>query len=263
MKTTLFYFSATGNSLQLARDVAANLGNCELVSIATAMADGTCASSSERIGFVFPVFAWGLPRMVQDFVARVELPHAKYLFAISTCVAIPGNTLGELAARLKAKGLRLHAGFAVGAARSSLMKLNRLDQIIIRLNGHREKPRRGEDRLSEMVDHIRASRVLPPEKSGWAANIFGSMLHGPALKAFKTSDAQFVVSETCKGCGNCAKLCPRGNIRLTDGRPAFTHNCELCHACIQWCPQFAIRHPGFDTNPRQYRNPAVRISDLV
>lgn len=263
MKTTLYYFSATGNSLKLARDVAASLGDCELVSIATAMDADTITSSSERIGFVFPVFAWGLPRMVSDFVDRVVLPGARYVFAISTCVAIPGNTLGELGKRLRNKGLRLHAGFAVGAGRSSLMKLNRLDDIIIRLDGGRKKIRPADERLAEMVDAIRALEVVRPETSSWAANVFGSLLHGPALKSFKTSDAKFTISDACKGCGNCAKVCPRANIRLAEGRPSFNHDCELCHACIQWCPQFAIRHPGFDANPRQYRNSAIRLADML
>lgn len=50
---------------------------------------------------------------------------------------------------------------------------------------------------------------------------------------------------------------------IANGHPTFAHDCELCHACIQWCPQFAVRHPGFDTNPRQYRNPAVRLADML
>ena len=34
METTIFYFSATGNSLSLSRNLANELGNCEVVSIA-------------------------------------------------------------------------------------------------------------------------------------------------------------------------------------------------------------------------------------
>lgn len=131
------------------------------------------------------------------------------------------------------------------------------------LNRPHKPMRPGEERLGEIVETVAALKVHAPETSALLANAFGSMLHGPAMKSFKGMDARFVVRDACKGCGTCVKVCPRDNVRLENGRPAFTHNCELCHACIQWCPQFAIRHPGFDTNPRQYRNPAVRISDLV
>lgn len=260
MKTTIYYFSATGNSLKLARDLAHGLGDCNLISMAKA---GATACPSERIGFVFPVFAWGLPRIVRDFVERLDLGKAQYVFAAATCVAIPGKTLRELADLCKAKGARLHAGFAVGAGRSSLMQLNKLDKIIIALNRPRKPMRSGEERLGEIVEAIRGLQAHAPETSALLANAFGSMLHGPAMKTFKGMDAQFVVRDACKGCGTCVKVCPRGNVRLENGRPTFMHNCELCHACIQWCPQFAIRHPGFDANPRQYRNPAVQFSDIA
>lgn len=260
MKTTIYYFSATGNSLKLARDLGRGLGDCALVSMAKA---DTIPGPAERIGFVFPVFAWGLPRIVREFVEGLDLGKAQYIFAVATCVAIPGKTLRELAHLCRAKGTKLHAGFAVGAGRSSLMRLNKLDKIIIALNRPHKPLRSGEERLGEIVATLADCKPHAPETSALLANAFGSLLHGPAMKTFKGMDAQFVVQDACKGCGTCAKVCPRGNVRLENGRPAFTHNCELCHACIQWCPQFAIRHPGFDAQPRQYRNPAVQISDLV
>jgi hypothetical protein len=150
MKTTIYCFSATGNSLKLARDVQSALGDCDVVSIAQALQRQDLPCPGERIGLVFPVFAWGLPRMVVDFVQRLDLRHAKYVFAITTCVAIPGNTLRELQSHLEAKGSFLHAGFAISASRSSLMKLNRLDKIMIRIDGQRKDMRRGEERLSEI-----------------------------------------------------------------------------------------------------------------
>ena len=261
MKTTIYYFSATGNSLKLARDVSLALGDCDLVSMAKT---GEIPSpSSERIGFVFPVFAWGLPRIVKDFVERLDLGKARYIFAVTTCVAIPGRTLRELADLCKAKGARLHAGFAVGAGRSSLMRLNTLDKIIIALNRPSKSLRSSEERLGEIVETVRDLKKHAPETSPLLASLFGSMLHGPAMKTFKGMDAQFVVQDACKGCGTCVKVCPRGNVSLASGRPAFAHNCELCHACIHWCPKFAIRHPNFDAHPRQYRNPAVQVADMV
>ena len=52
------------------------------------------------------------------------------------------------------------------------------------------------------------------------------------------------VSESCLGCGRCAALCPRGNIRMTDGKPVFGDQCVLCLACLYGCPHHALQ-PGF------------------
>ncbi|MFH0886628.1 MAG: flavodoxin domain-containing protein, partial [bacterium] len=60
MKTIIFYFSSTGNSLQLSREIAASLGDTDILSIPKAMKNMPDLSSYDRIGFVFPVHIWGL-----------------------------------------------------------------------------------------------------------------------------------------------------------------------------------------------------------
>lgn len=60
METTIFYFSTTGNSLALARSMGEGLGGTTLISISKAL--GVLHSiQSERVGFVFPVYAWAHP----------------------------------------------------------------------------------------------------------------------------------------------------------------------------------------------------------
>lgn len=263
MKTTIYYFSATGNSLNIARNIAAELGDTELVSIAWSLEPETIETQSERIGLIFPVFAWGVPRIVVDFIEKVNLKNKQYIFAIATCVAIPGNTLVELKKLLKQKDVNLDASFAVRSGRSSIMKLNMLDEIIKILDTKRRKIKTDNERLNELVVAIKDLKGNKPETSSRAANIFGSMFHKMALKSFRSVDTNFIIRDTCKECGNCVKLCPRGNIKIENGRPVFSHNCELCHACIQWCPNFAIKHPDFDKNLPQYHNPAIRMSDMI
>lgn len=263
MKTTIFYFSATGNSLSLTRNLANELGDCEILSIANAINNQTFKITTPRVGIVFPVFAWGMPRIVEEFVSKLSFSGKPYIFAVATCVAIQGNTLNDLKKALRQKGADLNAGFAVKAGRSSLMQLNWLDNIIIKLDRQRLKIKSAEARMSEMVAKIERLAKHKPETSSWVANIFGSMFHGLAVKTFKNIDSTFVVEDSCKGCGNCVKLCPRSNIVIENNRPVFLHNCELCHACIQWCPNFAIKHPNFDKSLKQYRNKEIQMKDLV
>jgi ferredoxin len=263
METTLFYFSATGNSLSLTRNLSNELGDCEIVSIAKAVNNETIKITTTRIGIVFPVFAWGMPRIVEEFVSKLSFSSKPYIFAIATCVAIQGNTLKDLKKALRLKGADLNAGFAVKAGRSSLMQLNSLDNIIIRLDRHRLRIKDADNRMPEMLAKIEKLVKHKPETSSWAANIFGSMFHGLAVKTFKNIDSTFVVEDSCKACGNCANLCPRSNIVIENGRPTFLHSCEFCHACIQWCPNFAIKHPNFDNTLKQYRNPTVKMNDMI
>lgn len=262
METSIFYFSATGNSLSLARNLVNDMNQCELIPIANLVNQERIETNASRIGIIFPVFAWGMPRIVEEFVEKLSWTGKPYIFAIATCVAIQGNTLKDLKKCLRRKGADLHAGFAVKAGRSSLMQRNFLDNIIIKLDRQRLRLRTGESRIAEMATIIENKATHQPETSSGAANVFGSLFHGLALKSFKTGDNRFVIKDSCTGCGNCVKICPRNNIVLEHGRPTFRHNCELCHACIQWCSNFAIQHPNFDQSLKQYRNPAINLIDL-
>lgn len=51
----------------------------------------------------------------------------------------------------------------------------------------------------------------------------------------------FQVTDSCIGCGLCARNCPQGNIRMEGGRPVFGRQCVICMACAFGCPKDAVR----------------------
>ena len=67
MKTILYYFSGTGNTLMLARLLAEELGDTEIINIVSC-SDSAPGPEADAIGILFPVYACGLPKMVCDFV---------------------------------------------------------------------------------------------------------------------------------------------------------------------------------------------------
>ena len=70
----IFYFTGTGNSLYAAQNVAAKQGD-KLISIAECLKNNTVdftLRDDEKIGFVFPIYFWGLPTIVVDFISRLN-----------------------------------------------------------------------------------------------------------------------------------------------------------------------------------------------
>jgi len=65
MKNIIYYYSGTGNSLWVARLLAAELGETKLISMAH-MEEQHLASETEVVGLVFPVHIGGVPKMVLD-----------------------------------------------------------------------------------------------------------------------------------------------------------------------------------------------------
>jgi len=72
MKNVIYYFTGTGNSLAVAKKIAAALGECELVPIASLRDTPAIAPDAERVGIVCPVYFLGLPLMVAEFAGPVR-----------------------------------------------------------------------------------------------------------------------------------------------------------------------------------------------
>lgn len=260
MKTTIFYFSTTGNSLALARAIANGLEDCETISIPKAINENMDVTAS-RLGFIFPVYGWGVPPIVIDFLKKLKLEKAQYIFAVATCGGTPGRTLLQLRDILRKAGVELDCGFVVKEGANTVTDDPGLVNFMRRISGREFLS--GKKRLDEILDIIHARKKHKPETSAFAANFIGGLLNGMsslAAESFKSFDKNFNVDEKCTECRTCERVCPAANIRLNDGRPVWKHNCAVCYACIQWCPQQAIH---IKNGTRRYRNPEITAKDLM
>ena len=74
--------------------------------------------------------------------------------------------------------------------------------------------------------------------------------------------AKMTVTDSCVGCGQCARLCPHGNISIVSGRASIGTNCIGCLSCLQYCPKQAINMGGATVKRERYHNPNVSAADL-
>jgi ferredoxin len=256
MGTAIYYFSGTGNSLAVARDLAAELGEAEVVAVPMAMREGA-AAGAECVGVVFPVYFGGLPLIVDAFLQ--QMPAAEYTFAVATHGSMPGLSLRQAQRTLGRRGIELAAGFAV-----------EMPGNYIRLYGAPPEAKqqklfaRWRERASEVAAAVqgrvrsRPPTGLPPVNWVLAA---GYRVH--FARRAHTKDRDFRADEKCNGCGWCAQVCPVGNIAMRDGRPVWGGRCEQCYACMQWCPEEAIQVGKRTASRRRYHHPDVSLEEMV
>ena len=251
-KNIIFYFTGTGNSLKAARDFAAVLDGCELISV-SAYQNKIIPDGYERIGFVFPVYAGGPPNRVKRFLAETDFSacHNAYLFAAATCGVYAGNSFHIVRKLLKDKGVSLDAAFRVRSFANFVALYNMSE------NGDKIQAR-AQKQTSAAAEHIsRKART----KVQTAPNPLFTLMHG-RTKGYAEQDRGFQISHACAACGLCVSVCPVKNIVLTGGRPDFQHRCEQCMACIQLCPNRAIDYKNKTQKRRRYRNPYITPEDL-
>lgn len=260
MKTKIYCFSATGNSLSVSQKIANGLGDTQIVSIAREF-QKTLVPDEQRIGFVFPVYIYGVPSIVQEFVDKLDLSNVKYVFAIATCGGTPGATLSTFKKQLRKKKVNLCSGFAVREKSGAIGMGNPIISIIRRIAG---KPAQNTDeQIGKIVETVRECKTNRLWTSSFFANIIGDILHTMTRDILKKADTSFWVDQNCNLCKMCVRICPRGNIQIANDKLNWNHNCEQCFACLHWCPKQAIQIGKGSQGMKRYHNDEVTINQMI
>lgn len=249
----ILYFSGTGNSLAVARQLAERL-NEPLLPLIEAV--GQDLTNEKRIGLVFPTYDFNLPPVVRTLVPQLHISPQSYVFAVITCGGQAGNCVWALRRLLRKQGVELAYSHKVRVPDNSALAFGRNP------NNQLGKFEHVPARMEQIVGELQAeSHVL---HYSWFSGL--SWLLGlPAIeKGMIRTLGPKVNPDKCIGCNTCVSVCPMENICLTDKKALIGANCTVCLACVHSCPQQAISTNGREAlKERQYRHPDIKLKDLM
>lgn len=253
-KRIIFYFTGTGNSLYIARQLAGKSG--EALSIPQMIKQGKHDFEADEIGIVYPIYGHMPPNMVREFIKKARLK-AKYKFAVLTYGARKCNAVEIW------DGISRKAGNAFDYIGTIVMVDNWLPNFD--MNEQIKIDKHIPENLRKITADINAQRhwhepVTEEERQTHQGFLRISGLD-PEVGFLMKSEKYFTVTDACVGCGICAEVCPRGNYELTSAGVRTFGDYEFCFACIQNCPQHAIqfRKQEDGTFPdRTEKNPNAR-----
>ena len=264
-KRIIFYFTGTGNSLYIARQLAGE--NAELLSIPQMVKRGKYEFEADEIGIVYPIYGHMPPYMVRQFIQKAKLK-AEYKFAVLTYGARKCDAV-EIWDRISRK-----ADNAFDYINTIIMVDNWLPNFD--MNEQLKIDKHIPENLQKITADINSRQhwhepVTEEERQQHQGFMQRSGLD-PEVGFLMKSEKFFTVTDVCIDCGICTYVCPRGNYELTSRGVKTSGDCEFCFACIQNCPQKAIQFikqedgsfpDGTEKNPNaRYRNEHISLVDL-
>lgn len=249
----IYYYSATGNTRYAAR-LLGSLLNEKTADLLHTETSVLSPDDDEPLGFMFPVYCWGIPPVVRRFLEAVlpQVSAGRYLWAACTCGDEAGTSMRQLNRDIrKIRGREADAlwsiimpntyvllpGFDVDSAETEKSKLEKAPERISHIS------RLIMSRATGVYDVCQGS--LPALRSA----IF------PVFKKWGVNTRWWHVSDACIGCGRCERICPAKNIFMADSRPLWGKRCFSCCACYHCCPVKAISYASFTKNKSQYLCP--------
>ena len=242
--TGIFYFSSTGNSLYIAKRIGASFS--ESVFFIPHYQGGF--DQFQDIVIVSPVYSFGLPKHVYDFL--ITLPKTPAVYVVLNYGGMMGGADYYTYQLAKTHEVNIRAVYAVKMPENFTLTFS-TPQLYNRmiLKSAEKKTERLIDRIKNKQEH------LPSKKKTNEAAYEKNKANWHLLAA------DFSVKENCTKCKKCIRICPVDNIALIEDKIRFSDKCVACLGCYHRCPQKAIVYKNKHKKDR-YMNPYIEESEI-
>jgi ferredoxin len=279
MSIELYYFSGTGNSLHVAREMQRRIPEANLNPMIRMLHFSAIKTSAGAVGFVFPNFCLTIPIPVYEFLHKADLASARYLFAVCTRGGSQTEAFEYIDEILKVQGKALNARLDINMpwnhcfGKENLPGMNSAERIA-------QLEAKMQSQLDDFCRFILAREPYLHKEAGDYEISAGMKLFDflvPKSLNYKAHETMyrklvhFLASSQCNGCGICAKVCLNEKIELVGKKPIWKEKvaCYACFACINYCPRQAIqvqsRFPirSYSEANDRYHHKSVTYKDIA
>lgn len=243
----ILYFTSTGNNLYISKQ----LGG-ELFSIPQLIKNQEFSIIDDCVGIVFPVYWATSPKMIREFVKKVEIT-TDYLFLICSY----GSDGDQNALKIMTKTFEKR-GIKVNYTNSVLM----VDNFLPIFDMAQEKLIKKDSDIDKQIDLIKKDIGSRKDYKLSKKSFTNVPFIEKVLEKTMTEKYHIIVGEGCVNCQICTKVCPRGNIDLTEEKPIIGKNCDFCLGCVQHCKNKVLTIND-EPNDERYINPHIKVKEII
>ena len=243
------------------------------------LAEPFILKENERLGFVFPVHGWRVPKLVREFICKMKILRdssdataknkAKADDCLKNrpfayCVCTAGDSIGLTIENLNKvisqnPSLQALGITEVSSSYSLIMPESYIGLPFMDVDPKEREIRKKENAAQELAivceeifDRKEGiSRLVKGPISWFFTKVVGGFFENVLI-----TDKRFhVEKDRCVKCGICANVCPVGDIKGGHGEfPVWLHHkdCLTCFTCYHHCPHHAIEFGNQTQKKGQY-----------
>lgn len=278
MSTEIYYFSGTGNSLHVVKELQKRIPETKIISIISLLNKDVIQTKGKSVGIVFPVHALTIPFVVKKFLKKTDMRSAEYIFSIATRGGTIFRGFEKIEKILEKKNIRLDSHFILNMYMSdprdkqykspTEADISKMESIV-------------QERLNSIQRIIINKKISREKDSDYFTDfpynrLFNYLLEKLVLLGVEVSEyvggVNYHCSDSkCTGCGICEKICLSQKIKMMDKKPVWQKNvfCYMCYACVNYCPVQSVQIndiPFVESYTRQngrYSHPYATVKDIA
>jgi ferredoxin len=265
MKIELRYFTGTGNSLKIldtCREIFVRFNHKTTISEIN-FAE-TNINESDILGFCFPVYAFGIPRICRKYLKSINrFNNRQKVFVLITAGDSDesGLSLKECEQILSKKNCDIVYSGVIQ------MPINWITSPVPPFPPSKEEAieiikagvEQTKNMAYEIINGVNKFHVSNYPKRYTRIRFYKDYW------LFKYMGLQnlwrtFKVYDTCNGCQICSRICPTKSIKIEENKPVWSSTCEQCMRCVNFCPKESIyQSMGGDTRGKnRYCEPSFK-----
>ena len=220
----VLYFSATGNTEYIAKQLAVRLNDESLNILDRVKANNTEALSSDKPYVICaPVYVCEMPRFMAKFLKKTALDGNKEVYFVFTSGGYAGIS-GKLAEKIIRKKNMIYKGHAeITMPRNYVVNDH---YPMLKKEAVEERIEKAYAQLDTITEIIKSNGNLKARNVQlWETLV--TVPFNPVWCKLQFKDKDFYAKDNCIGCGKCEKLCPLNNIKMMNKKPTWNNNCTV------------------------------------
>jgi len=268
----IYYFSGTGNSLHVAKELQKRIPDTNLIPIVSLLNKDVIETNGDAVGFVLPIHGMTIPIPVKTFLKKLNLTSADYVFALATRGGTKCFAFSKIDDLLKKKGKSLDSFFVLNMV-SNDPKFKEWRPATKEEMANLESDVQNRlDSIKKVIMSKETYRVTDTEYIYPTNYLLERLvLFGMTYAEFDGAKDYFYSDSKCVGCGTCEKVCLSNKIKISDKKHVWQKNvkCYLCYACLNYCPERSVQikskwwMKSYTDKNERYPHPYATIADIA